>query len=543
MFKKNEFSDIYDKFYLYSSNVKFKFKINELKIDSIKKEIQALHLELYQDIAKYYFSFNSVVSKKVLERKIINMILYLIFKNNYDYFKEIKESDSIRNIIIKELKNINKYLEKAEGEGVEKLKDKISKQINYYESKNNLTANPKNIGLFFRKSNSDNNYNIIFNKYEKELLNNYALKNFDNDSYSTIFENPNKIGVVEPKKLRIIAEFLFYIRDKTINIIHILELNTTCFFSLLNDQNINEKLNIDVNINNNDTFNNDNNLVYEKNINKISIEENNKVVFEKLKVDSRGSIKCKNAFNFIFSTSVDFNLNSKIEYLYNNIKLPIKEDNNNVNNKVNSNINELDNMEYDYDYIFPILKRYKNEIEEIYTLLDEKFKQDPSYDSIQKYFQSLSNKYKNSKISVKEPIINVYKNNVENFEDYENFFSLMKLYGDYDEIIPNKTKRDKMIKECNDLLQKLEKYNYIKKNINKYLVNNNNIKEYKEYYKEWKRKNKDLALKGYTLKNLLEDIQKLIPMDEDMKISGRDKFNFTFILYLFQQQYFLKDYI
>ena len=98
------------------------------------------------------------------------MILYLIFKNNYDYFKEIKESDSIRNIIIKELKNINKYLEKAEGEGAEKLKDKISKQIDYYENKNYLTANPKHIGLFFKKSNSDNNYNIIFNKYEKELL-------------------------------------------------------------------------------------------------------------------------------------------------------------------------------------------------------------------------------------------------------------------------------------------------------------------------------------------------------------------------------------
>ena len=119
----------------------------------------------------------------------------------------------------------------------------------------------------------------------------------------------------------------------------------------------------------------------------------------------------------------------------------------------------------------------------------------------------------------------------------------MKLYRDYEKIIENKAKRDKMIKECNDLLQKIEKYNYIKENTRKYLLNNNNIKEYEEYYKEWKRKNKNLAVKGYKLKDLLKDIKKLVPMNEKITISGRDKFNFTFILYLFQQQYFLKDYI
>ena len=273
-----------------------------------------------------------------------------------------------------------------------------------------------------------------------------------------------------------------------------------------------------------------------------SIEKNNKVIFDKHKINPKESIIFEYAFNFIFNTYIDFDLNSKIEYIYNNIQFPNKEVNN-LNNKINNNISILDNMEYEYDYILPKLTKYKKKVDEIYTLLDEKYKEDPAYDSIQKYFENLSKKYEYSIISVNEPIINFYKSNVEYFEEYENFYSLMKLYRDYEKIIENKAKRDKMIKECNDLLQKIEKYNYIKENTRKYLLNNNNIKEYEQYYKEWKRKNKNLAVKGYKLKDLLKDIKKLVPMNEKITISGRDKFNFTFILYLFQQQYFLKDYI
>ena len=186
---------------------------------------------------------------------------------------------------------------------------------------------------------------------------------------------------------------------------------------------------------------------HKKDIN--SIEKNNKAIFDKLKVNPRESIICEHAFNFIFNTYIDFDCNSKKEYLYNNIQFPNKEVNN-LNNKINNNISILDNMEYEYDYILPKLTKYKKKVDEIYALLDEKYKEDPSYDSIQRYFENLSKKYEYSIISVNEPIINFYKTNVEYFEEYENFYSLMKLYRDYEKIIENKTKRDKMIKECND---------------------------------------------------------------------------------------------
>ena len=538
MVEKDNYSDIYDKFYLYSKNLELQFKINEQRKDSLNKEIKALHQELYLDIAKYYYSFNSVASKKVIERKIINMILFLIFKNNYDSFQRIHENNSIRNILIKELKNIKNFLNSKKEKDAEILKDKINQQISYYESQNDLNSySSKSKSFSWRKTNNINN--IYFNNNEKQLLTDYSISNFDNESYSTIFENSEINGVVEPKKLRVIIEFLFYIKDKTIDIIHILELNSICFFSLLNEQNIKENLNYNIN---NIAFKNDNNLAYAHITDINSIEKNNKVIFDKHKINPKESIIFEYAFNFIFNTYIDFDLNSKIEYIYNNMQFPNKEVNN-LNNKINNNISILDNMEYEYDFILPKLTKYKKKVDEIYALLDEKYKEDPSYDSIQKYFESLSKKYEYSIISVNEPIIKFYKSNVEYFEEYENFYSLMKLYRDYEKIIENKAKRDKMIKECNDLLQKIEKYNYIKENTRKYLLNNNNIKEYEEYYKEWKRKNKNLAVKGYKLKDLLKDIKKLVPMNEKITISGRDKFNFTFILYLFQQQYFLKDYI
>ncbi len=44
-------------------------------------------------------------------------------------------------------------------------------------------------------------------------------------------------------------------------------------------------------------------------------------------------------------------------------------------------------------------------------------------------------------------------------------------------------------------------------------------------------KNKNYVAKEYELENLLNDLEKLIPKEEVMKIAGKDKRNFKLILY------------
>ena len=56
-----------------------------------------------------------------------------------------------------------------------------------------------------------------------------------------------------------------------------------------------------------------------------------------------------------------------------------------------------------------------------------------------------------------------------------------------------------------------EKYQYIKTHIKDYL--NLNQENYFKLYEEWKQKsNKNIALKGYDLRDLLNDLKKLIPI-------------------------------
>ena len=86
-----------------------------------------------------------------------------------------------------------------------------------------------------------------------------------------------------------------------------------------------------------------------------------------------------------------------------------------------------------------------------------------------------------------------------------------------------------------------EKYKYIKKEIKKYLIYNH--ESYYQYYEEWKKKNESFVVKTYEFKELINDLKKLIPNDEIINISCKDKRNFSLILYLFQTNHFLKDYI
>ena len=58
-----------------------------------------------------------------------------------------------------------------------------------------------------------------------------------------------------------------------------------------------------------------------------------------------------------------------------------------------------------------------------------------------------------------------------------------------------------------------------------------------DYYLEFKKRNKSFVIENYELKDLIKDLKQFI------NISGKDKKNFLLILYLFQQDHFLKDYI
>ena len=83
---------------------KVSFLVKELKVEALKKSI----IDFLQ---KYYYSYNYLSSKKVLERKFINHIIFLIFKHHSNKFEKVKETDFIVNSIIKELKNIKNFLE------------------------------------------------------------------------------------------------------------------------------------------------------------------------------------------------------------------------------------------------------------------------------------------------------------------------------------------------------------------------------------------------------------------------------------------------
>ena len=50
-------------------------------------------------------------------------------------------------------------------------------------------------------------------------------------------------------------------------------------------------------------------------------------------------------------------------------------------------------------------------------------------------------------------------------------------------------------------------------------------------------------VENYELKDIIKDIRKIIPDYKKMKIIGKNRRDFTLILYMFQSDYFLKDYI
>ncbi len=500
---------------------------NEKKISWVKEKIKIMELKtnIINFLRDYNDSYNYISSKKVLERKFINEIIFVLFKYHYEKFQKIKGNEYILSSIEKELQNIIRFLGDSSNTKTISLKKKIKEQINYFkeqresksdELKSNSSKNLSNCTL--------KNKEISLTKDEKELLKDY-LSTTTEDSYTVIYaSNKTNPETIDYRKIQVILEFLFFIRDKTISIIHILNKTSTLFFNFLFQYSSTKKIEeIEKNVINEITIqnNNDEDYYYIDELKndfdfKFSKDHKtqNKNIFKNLEIEYINDIDCLSALKYIFSNKINNDYMKEINYLYNNIVLPER-------NKQEELIKEKD-KESEY-FLF------QKKIDTEYNKLEDKFKNDPLFNRIIAYFNDSTKKIN------KDENIQFYEDHVDNFCSFKRMFNIKKNVKEYIKLIESEELTLKKLELVN------EKYMYIQKEIKNYL--NPNEENYLFYYEEWKKKNQKFVVENYELKDLFNDLKKLIPKEANIKITKKDKRNFSLILYLFQTGYFLKDYI
>ena len=545
-------------FYLGLEIKEMKSKLTDSSNNLLIEKIKIIKDKINQIISNYYDSFNLISSKKEIERKIINSLLYLIFKYNHNLFEEVKENDKILTNISNELVKIKKYLKNLFNKATLNLEKKIQKEIEYYENnkdslKKDINKIQKKMEIKKQRKNKSssiigkriNKSNINLTEEEKKLLKQFSIEDLGTESFTTILSKKNITNsIIEPKKLQVIIEFLFFLRDKTIEDIHLINSESTKFFSFLNkdikensgedqQQNLINKIKIE----NNYEENYDDNDLPElhKEINFQSSKEEKKIneeLINKIKVKIKEEIKVKSALNYLFQNKLKLNNNNEIEFLYNNIIIP-----ENLKDKVEEKMKELfrDN-EYKFRIITPYFLDLKEKILSSLNLIDAEFKEDPLYDFFQEEFANISKQLNDKKnLIVNNKKINFYEKYVTGFKEFKALSSIYLEYKNYENIHQEK------MKKYEDLLKIKAKYDYILANVEKLLIYYR--ENYDQLYNEWKTKNKDKSVNEYELNDLFKDIKRLIPPEESIKIVGKNKSNFIFILYLFQKGYFLKDYI
>ena len=295
-------------------------------------KIKELKDNIIEFLRNYNYSYNYISSKKVLERKFINEILYLLLKNNYNRFSLIQETDSLINSIQKELKNIKYFLESQKNSKdttIEELRKKILNEIGFWEGK----KSNKNIWKRSKSSSNINNDKILsLTNEEKDLLKKY-LSSISEDSFTSIIASKdNNSNEIKAEKIKVILEFLFFIRDKTIDIIHLLNKSASLFFEFLkpglNGEQVtqSEQKIESFEANSNDEEDNANEDIEElqKEFNS-NIEINtskNEEIFNKLSVSSINDINCLSALEFIFNFKSSTDYFNELKYLFENIVLP-----------------------------------------------------------------------------------------------------------------------------------------------------------------------------------------------------------------------------
>ena len=498
---------------------------NEKKISWLKEKIKIMELKtnIINFLRNYNDSYNYISSKKVLERKFINEIIFVLFKYHYEKFQKIKGNEYILSSIEKELQNIIRFLGDSSNPKTISLKKKIKEQINYFkeqrESKSDeLKSNSsKNLSNYTLK-----NKEISLTKDEKELLKDY-LSTTTEDSYTVIYASKNtNPETINYRKIQVILEFLFFIRDKTISIIHILNKTSTLFFNFLFQYSSAKKIEeTEKNATNEITIqnNNDEDYYYIDELKndfdfKFSKDHKtqNKNIFKNLEIEYINDIDCLSALKYIFSNKINNDYMKEINYLYNNIVLPER-------NKQEELIKDRES-----EYFL-----FQKKIDTEYNKLEDKFKNDPLFNRIIAYFNDATKKIN------KDENIQFYEDHVDNFCSFKRMFNIKKNVKEYIKLIESEELTLKKLELVN------EKYMYIQKEIKNYL--NPNEENYLFYYEEWKKKNQKFVVENYELKDLFNDLNKLIPKEANIKITKKDKRNFSLILYLFQTGYFLKDYI
>ena len=372
---KNPNLDLVDKTLKENSNdldlslLKILFKYNSLNttilkgnISSLKNQIRIEHLknDIIKFLEKYDSSYNIILSKKVLERKFINGIIYALFKYNHDKFDKIKESASILNSIKKELENIENFLDGYDKDNNDKicvnLKAKIKKYIESLEEKlQNKAYKKKDNKKKLNERNESQNKNI-FTKEEKLILNKYVSSNSE-DSYTRIYASKlNYSKDINASKLQAILEFLFFLRDKTIDIIHILNDNAILFFQFLTN-NAHEELDEDNDDENNIYYNyiNDDNigLLEMKMEVKFKFSKNhkseNETFFNDLSLKPTKEINCLSALNYIINNENNKDYENELRYIYENVVLPEKKKYKDLISKKNEQ--PLYNSNLDLEYL------------------------------------------------------------------------------------------------------------------------------------------------------------------------------------------------
>jgi len=181
-----------------------------------------------------------------------------------------------------------------------------------------------------------------------------------------------------------------------------------------------------------------------------------------LSVKPIDKIECFSALDFIFNSRSNNDYINEIKYLYENVVLPEREGRIILNNE--------ENEEEKNSYYLTLQKK----IESLYNELDNKFKLDPLYDIIIKYFIDFSNAKKKNKSCAAPQMIQFYEKYVDNFLDFKKLFILKMEVDDYLKIIES---QDKVLEKMETVKKNFKN---IKKEINNYLKPNE--ENYLDYY-------------------------------------------------------------
>ena len=171
---------------------------------------------------------------------------------------------------------------------------------------------------------------------EKALLNNYSLT-ITQDSYTLIYASKlNNSKEIDYRKIQVILEFLFFIRDKSIFTIHLLNETSLLFFEYLtqyssvkkndkDDKNEIKEIGTNKNLNFDDDDDNDDIGELKKDYNLIFSEdhkENNEKLFENLLVQYNENMDLNSALNFIFYNNDMDDYRHELDYLLQNVVFP-----------------------------------------------------------------------------------------------------------------------------------------------------------------------------------------------------------------------------